>query len=429
MIREYIMFTLVGICLILIVFAFITKSMSKKRKLILILMASTAIVQLISDRLSYHYNGDITALGVILTRVSKFLAYAAYLFIIYIFNKYVNDLLLTEGELPETPKLLRLTELILAIGTTVLIVSQFTGFYYFYDENNVYTRASGYFVSYLFPTFTIIVQLVAIIKYRKNLRKKLFTPILLFTIMPLVASVFQFFIHGVSLTTIFLVGMIALLYCFSVLDANELIETAHQKEVDALKEKQRNVDIMIEQTISALVEAIDAKDRYTNGHSRRVADFSRMIAKEAEKSEAECEKIHRIALLHDIGKIGIPDAIINKQGKLTDEEYAVIKTHPKIGREILEKITISPELAIGASFHHERYDGKGYPFGLKGEEIPEIARIIAVADSYDAMASKRSYRDMLPKETILGELEKGSGTQFDPEFTEIMMDLVESDAI
>ena len=131
--------------------------------------------------------------------------------------------------------------------------------------------------------------------------------------------------------------------------------------------------------------------------------------------------------MHDVGKIGIPDAIINKNGKLTDEEFAKIKRHPTVGREILSKISIDHELAIGASFHHERYDGKGYPFGLKGEEIPEMARIIAVADAYDAMASKRSYRDALPQQDIRIQFEKGLGTQFDPEFGQIMIELIDED--
>ena len=133
--------------------------------------------------------------------------------------------------------------------------------------------------------------------------------------------------------------------------------------------------------------------------------------------------------MHDVGKIGIPGTIINKKGRLTDEEYEIIKTHPEKGGEILSKISLSPNLPIGAKYHHERYDDKGYPEGLKGEEIPEIARIIAVADTYDAMASKRSYRDGLPIEKIKSELKNGLGTQFDPEFAKVMLDLIDSGKI
>ena len=161
-------------------------------------------------------------------------------------------------------------------------------------------------------------------------------------------------------------------------------------------------------------------------HSIRVAEYSRQIAAVTGKTKEECQDIYLSALFHDVGKIGIPNAIINKPGKLTDEEYEIVKTHPAIGRDILSKISVPPKLVIGASFHHERYDGEGYPLGLKREEIPEIARIIAVADSYDAMASKRSYRDMLPKEKIRSELLEGVGTQFDPKFARIMVELMDT---
>ena len=183
---------------------------------------------------------------------------------------------------------------------------------------------------------------------------------------------------------------------------------------------------MLSQTAMALAEAIDAKDKYTNGHSRRVAEISAKIAEKYGKSKEECEEIYLIGLLHDVGKIGIPNAIINKNGKLTDEEYDIIKTHPVKGYEILSKISVSPNLPIGAHYHHERYDGKGYPEGLKGEEIPEIARIIAVADTYDAMASRRSYRNSLPMEKIRDEIIKGMGTQFDTKFANIMVELIDS---
>ena len=132
-------------------------------------------------------------------------------------------------------------------------------------------------------------------------------------------------------------------------------------------------------------------------------------------------------MLHDIGKIGISNEIINKTGKLTDEEYEIIKTHPSIGGDILSNISEIPNIAIGARWHHERYDGKGYPDGLKGKDIPELARIIGVADAYDAMTSKRSYRDVLSQEIVRLEIEKGKGTQFDPVFAEIMLEMIDED--
>lgn len=181
------------------------------------------------------------------------------------------------------------------------------------------------------------------------------------------------------------------------------------------------------QMVQALANTIDAKDSYTNGHSTRVAEYSVMIAKRMGYKGTDVQRIQYAALLHDIGKIGIPVEIINKPGRLTDEEYEVIKTHPVIGSRILSEITELPDISIGARFHHERYDGMGYPDHKKEMEIPEIARIIGVADAYDAMTSKRSYRDVLPQEVVRKEIEKGKGSQFDPEIAEIMLALIYDD--
>ncbi|MBQ7670529.1 MAG: HD-GYP domain-containing protein [Clostridia bacterium] len=183
---------------------------------------------------------------------------------------------------------------------------------------------------------------------------------------------------------------------------------------------------MFAETAEALANAIDAKDNYTRGHSSRVAIFSKMIAKEAGYPYKECEQVYYAALLHDVGKIGIRNEIINKRGSLTDEEFEQIKLHPIYGEKILSGIRQAPFLAVGAHYHHERYDGKGYPEGLAGNDIPEIARIIAVADAYDAMTSLRSYREPLKKEAVREELVKGSGTQFDPRFAEILLTLIDS---
>ena len=179
--------------------------------------------------------------------------------------------------------------------------------------------------------------------------------------------------------------------------------------------------------MQALAKTIDAKDKYTKGHSERVAKYSREISARMGKSKREQDEIYRVALLHDMGKIRIPDAIINKPGKLTEQEFSMIKLHPVTGYHILKGIRRFKDLGIGAKYHHEHYDGTGYPSGLKGENIPEIARIIAVADSYDAMASNRSYRNALPQEVVRGEIEKGKGTQFDPEIADIMLQMIDED--
>lgn len=192
-----------------------------------------------------------------------------------------------------------------------------------------------------------------------------------------------------------------------------------------LKRRQAEYQNIINQSLNTFANTIDAKDKYTNGHSQRVAVYSRELAKKLKLSKEEQERIYYIALMHDIGKIGIADEILNKPGKLTEEERAVIMSHPAIGGEILKDFTSLPGISEGARYHHERYDGTGYNEGLKGEEIPFFARIICVADSYDAMSSTRCYRKDLDEETIVRELKNNAGTQFDPDIVAVMLELIE----
>ena len=181
------------------------------------------------------------------------------------------------------------------------------------------------------------------------------------------------------------------------------------------------------QIVRAMATAIDAKDKYTHGHSSRVADYAREIARRAGYSPERQEEIYMMGILHDVGKIGVPDAIINKPARLTEEEFAAVKAHPAVGAQILDHIADYPELMIGARWHHERYDGGGYPDGLSGEAIPEVARIIAVADTYDAMTSNRSYRHAMPQGQVRAEIARCAGSQFDPRFAAIMLQMIDDD--
>ena len=215
-----------------------------------------------------------------------------------------------------------------------------------------------------------------------------------------------------------------------ILELNRL-QKHLQQEVDRQtrisEERREKVEHLSLQLVLALSSAVEAKNPYTNGHSMRVADYSREIAKRMGKSVQEQDQIYYMGLLHDVGKIGIPDEIINKTDRLTDEEFAIIRRHPLIGADILRNVSEMPALSTGTRGHHERYDGKGYPDRLKGEQIPLEARIIAVADSYDAMTSRRSYRDILPQDVVRSEIEKGKGTQFDPQITDIMLAMIDED--
>ena len=224
----------------------------------------------------------------------------------------------------------------------------------------------------------------------------------------------------IAISAVFLVMLIVVGYFFF----------AHERKVSENAEFERmtmHQKHLFEETALALANAIDAKDKYTHGHSIRVAEYSRRIAELSGKSKQECEEIYYAGLLHDVGKIGVPEEIITKEGKLTDEEYEAIKQHSAKGSEILKNITEYPYLSIGARYHHERYDGKGYPDKLVGTDIPDIARIIAVADSYDAMTSLRSYRKTIPQQKVREELISCAGTQFDPEYANVMIHMIDTD--
>ena len=198
----------------------------------------------------------------------------------------------------------------------------------------------------------------------------------------------------------------------------------HTKTQQSLKKQLEYKNITIE-SIQAIARTIDAKDEYTNGHSIRVGYYSKLIAQNLGMKEEEVDNIYYIALLHDIGKIAIPDSILNKPGKLTDEEFKVMKSHTTRGAKILKGISTIPQIIEGAKSHHEKYDGSGYPEGLKGEEIPYVARIICCADCFDAMASKRVYKEPFPLENIMNEFRRCRGTQFDPHIADVVADMME----
>src|SRR5437764_1691964 len=175
--------------------------------------------------------------------------------------------------------------------------------------------------------------------------------------------------------------------------------------------------------LHSLTSAVDAKDTYTCGHSERVALLSRTLAQIAGLSETEVERIYMAGLLHDVGKIGVPEAVLQKTGRLTPEEFEQIKKHPEIGARILRDVKQLEDILPGVLHHHERYDGRGYPSGLAGENIPRMGRIICLADCFDAMTSSRTYRKALPLEVALTEIRRCAGTQFDPTLTDAFLSI------
>lgn len=244
-----------------------------------------------------------------------------------------------------------------------------------------------------------------------NIPPAIFVALFMASLIPVIYSDNKALVNTFSVFSIIIVFL--LIWAFNVIIKN--IQATH--EIKTL-----SVEVM-----EALAHTIDAKDEYTRGHSVRVAKYSRILAKKLGLSDKECENVYYMGLLHDIGKIGVPNDIINSKSRLTDEEYAVIKTHPGVGFGILAEIKSRPDLTIGARWHHERYDGKGYPDGKAGTDIPYFARIIAVADTYDAMTSNRSYRAYMPQQVVRAEIEKNAGTQFDPDIAKCMLEIIDED--
>ncbi len=215
----------------------------------------------------------------------------------------------------------------------------------------------------------------------------------------------------------------AIFLTFSAIVSVLLIYLQYEKRQKAQAKHRKELEEFTKEIMGAFSKCIDGKDPYTNGHSRRVAKYTRMLAQRLGESDETIEKFYNIALLHDIGKIGIPEAILTKPGKLTAEEFDVIKSHASRGYEILKDVKIQEDIAAGAHYHHERFDGKGYPDGLSGTNIPLVARIISVADTFDAMSSTRPYRQKLPLEFIAEEIENCASTQFDPKVVKAFLSL------
>lgn len=206
------------------------------------------------------------------------------------------------------------------------------------------------------------------------------------------------------------------------------IEQMHeiQKINIELKETNNKLEQAYLDIVETLRYTVEAKDTYTKGHSDRVSEYSVLIGKHLNLSEEDLHLLKIGGLFHDVGKIGVPDSILLKTSKLTDDEYSEIKNHPSIGEHILSKATLFKKAIPIVKHHHERYDGKGYPSQLIGTDIPYLARIAAIADSFDAMTSKRTYRDSLPLNIVINEFEKNKGSQFDPEITDVFLTILKN---
>lgn len=299
------------------------------------------------------------------------------------------------------------------------------------NSEHYYTRGNNFFLLMLFIYVLYIICVALLITLRKAFTKREFVTLVLFLLTPLIGDIIQLADSRLCVQDVLL--SLVLVYVCAFIQYRRDVEYEHnQKELmsrenDRLQKLQLFQKTLTEQLIDALCGAVEAKDHYTRGHSFRVAQYAREIMRRMGGDQDAQQETYYIGILHDVGKISIDDSYINKKGRLTEEEYLQMKLHTVEGYQILKDITVIPDLASGARWHHERWDGKGYPNGLVAEDIPLIARIISVADAYDAMTSTRSYHDTYTQEYVRSEIAKGMGTQFDPEIARIMLKMIDED--
>jgi len=367
------------------------------------------------------------------------------LYMLFVFDVYVYTFGLKDNS-PKNAKILKfrykadfVTYLIMC---AVLFMNIPGKFLYRVNVDNTVTLGRFYFFIPLMMLYFFGDVIIALILFHEDYSIKHTVLFVLFHLSIIVNSILPEVIFQRYILTHFLASIIELLIMttFETADEQEIRRVIHStrvlemqlrgeiydktREIKMHNDRIRGLDNSLLEVLGAI---IDAKDRYTSGHSKRVAAYSRLIAKRLGYDEDVQNKVYSMGILHDIGKVGVPNSIINKKGKLTDNEFAKVKTHTTVGAGILSKVTMEPELAEGARWHHERMDGKGYPDGLTEEYIPKLVRIIGTADAYDAMTSNRSYREALPQEVVRREIENGIGKQFDEEAGRVMLELIDED--
>lgn len=317
----------------------------------------------------------------------------------------------------------------------LLAANCFTGIIFNF-AGGTYNAGPLYLLNYLVPFFYFL-HFTYLLVFKSELfseKQKILHSFII--ILPVAAIIIQI-IYPKNLLTFFAYAIFSVIMLFSLEtpDFEELeylrknLENEVERQTATANERREKIQTMSMEIVEALADAIDAKDSYTNGHSLRVAKYSVLLAESLGWHGEQLDILKRCALLHDVGKIGIPDSILQKPMKLSDEEFAVIKNHTITGSKILKNISSLPEASLAAKYHHECYDGTGYPEGLQGKNIPDYARIISIADAFDAMNTKRIYRDKLCREEIRRRLTEGSGTQFDPDLMEKFLMIMDMNLI
>ncbi len=422
-----IMLALCSICFTMAVLLFITSFLPRRRKWVLINMELVATFLLGFDRLAYMYSGDVSSTGYVMVRLANFMVFFLTSGIVFAFNLFICDRLTAEGEMAKLPRRLKAVSIISVVGMAMAVISAFTGLYYYFDANNVYHRGPGFIISYIVPIICPLIQYTVLRNYRKLFSRLIYLSTTLYIFVPIVCGILQIFAYGISIVNMAMVLVSVSLYMFTYMDINETVLHAHEVEIRNMLGEQEKMRRLFAQTAMSFVSAVEKKDDFSKGSALKVAEYARKIAEMAGKDREESEKVYYAALLHDVGMIGVPDSVIKNEEDPDKWDYEAMRKKPLIGQEILSSITEYPFLSVGAHYSHERYNGTGYPEGLKGEEIPEIARIIAVADAYVTMTSKKRYREARPDYVAREALIKGAGETFDPQFAEIMLKIVDTE--
>lgn len=370
--------------------------------------------------------------------------YSFYLFSFLAFSQsvlaYTNAYIYTKKEAQIERKIV--TKFIFPVFFVLLLINAWTGFLFFIEDDYSLIKGKAFIILPFFASIFALKSADQLGRHAQRFNKQQIT-VLCFLYEATIAMPFvQAFVcptHRI-ISFVFILFSTALLLTIETPDDQALIATISELEdlQRALKisiekktaeatQRREKIERLTMEMMYTLAETIDAKDRYTSGHSARVARYSKMLAQKKGLSAEKCQQIFMMGILHDIGKVGVSSKIINKTSRLTDQEYAQMKAHPAIGSTILEKVSLLPELRIGARWHHERIDGRGYPDGLHGDKIPLEAKIIAVADAYDAMTSSRSYRKPMEQAAVREQIVNGSGSQFDKEIAALMVELIDDD--
>ena len=422
-----IMLILCGACGVLAFLLFHTGFMSKSRKWILILMELIALFLLWFDRLAYVYAGNPGYKGYIMVRVSNFMVFFLTSAVVFGFDLYLTDWLKNEGKMTTIPKRLTIVMAISTAGMVLAVISAFTGLYYYFDETNLYHRGRGFLIAYIIPVICPLILYTVIHQYRKVFGRLIFISMVLYIYVPIACGILQIFTYGISIVNMSMVAVSISLFIFTYLDINNTVKHAHEIEIRNMRGEQERMQRLFDQTAMALVNTIENKDEYLRGSSVRIAEYAKRITRINGKSEEDCEKVYYAALLHDVGLIGIPDSVIRGDADPMVHEIEMMRQIPVMGAKILSSITEYPYLSIGAHYCYERYNGTGYPEGLRGEEIPETARIIAVADAYVKMTSRRRHRDASPAYIARERFIRGAGEEYDPVFAKIMVKIIDMD--